>query len=405
MNDEIDPAAQPSELTTNPMTLQQHALQEIDKVAAGIDALATKYKGVVFDVATTKGLDEAKAARVAIREPRYEVERVRKATASDLKKIATAVNERAASITESIRAIEDPIDAQIKGEEERKEAEREAKRAAEAERIAAMNARLDNIRNMPLQAVGASAEELQQAIERVAGDELDGFDEVYLPTAQQTRDTALDALNKMLAERQALNEQQAELARLRAEQEARDAEAAEQRRIADEAAQAERDRLAAEAQAKTDQEAQERRQAQEREDAERRERQAAEDRQRAEQAEADRIERERVQAEQEARQAKLDAAIDEKRAKDEAAEQERLEAAQRAEDERLARLRDEAEQREQERVAAQQAAVEAATVRSAAEDALECLREHVLPIDDAAIDIITLSIQKLEAALEKEPQA
>ena len=307
MSNEIDPAEQSTALA-NPMTLQEHALQEIDKVAGGIATLTEKYGGVVFAVDTPKGLAEAKAARAAIREPRFEVERVRKATASDLKKIASAVNERAASITEAIRAIEDPIDTQVKAEEDRREAEREEKRQAEVTRIAGMNARLDNLRNEPVNAVGASAAELQAAIDRVAADQLDGFDDVYLPSAQATRDGALEALRRMHAERERLDQEQAELDRQRTEQAARDAEQAEARRIQQENEDAER----AERQA--------------REDAERKAKQAAEDGQRAALAAEAKEIADAAQAELDRRQRVLDQQAAEQAERDAKAEEERQEA-------------------------------------------------------------------------------
>lgn len=377
MSHEIDPAAEQNQdatdiATASALALRTAAMQELDTVEAGLSDLATKYKGVVFDVTTTKGMDEAKAARAAIREPRYKAENIRKEKTSQLSKLGKEINERAGTIKDAILAIEDPIDKQIKAEEDRKEAEREAKRQAEADRIAGMNARLDNIRNMPLQAVGASADELQQAIDRVATDELEGFDEVYLPTAQQTRDTALDALRKMLAERQALDEQAAQLERQRQEQAARDAEAAEQRRIADEAAQAERDRLAAEAQAKADAEAKARREQQEKEDADRAARQAEEDRQRAAQAEADRVERERVQAEQAARQAELDRQAAEQRQRDEAAAQAQREAQEKADQER------------RDREAAEQAAAAQARAQAEAEASRRAALLYVVAMPDGS---------------------
>ena len=60
----------------------QSAVAEFDRVAAGIALLQQEYAGVVFDVSTTKGLDAAKTARATIREPRYEIEKVRKVSRS-----------------------------------------------------------------------------------------------------------------------------------------------------------------------------------------------------------------------------------------------------------------------------------------------------------------------------------
>ena len=380
MNDNLDPAASAKDATTETaLTLQQHAMQEIDAVAEGIAALQQKYGSAVFDVSTTKGMAEAKAARQEIRQVRYDVERIRKEKGAELKKIATAINDRASDITAPIRELEDPIDSQIKSEEERKEAEREAKRKAEAERVAAMNARLDNIRNMPLHAVGASAEEIQQAIDKLDGDGLDGFDEVYLPTAQQTKDAALASLQKMLDERRALDEQAAELERQRQEQAAREAEEAEARRQQQEREDAER------------------RERQAREDAERAAKQAEEDRQRAEQAERERAEREAEEARLAEQRRQLEAEQAAQREAEAKAEQERQEAAQRAEADRLAREQAEAEEREQARREAEEAAIKAATIRDAAEEVLALLDEKGLSGHIAA--------RKLIAALAREVQS
>lgn len=389
MNDEIAPAAESQQDTEkkagNALALRTAAMQELDAVEEGLSDLETKYAKAVFDTTETKGMEEAKAARAAIREPRYKAEGIRKEKTGQLAALRREINERAGKIKDRILVIEAPIQEQIKAEEDRKEAEREAKKKAEADRIAAINADLDDIRNMPLAAVGSTAESLQTAIDALTADKLERFDEAYLPTAQQTRDTSLEALRKMLAERQDLDKQQAELARLRQEQAQRDAEAEAKRAEADKAAHAERDRLAAEAQAKADQEAQERRQQQEREDAERAERQAAEDQQRAAQAEADRVERERVAAEQAERQRVLDQQAEEDR-------QAAAKAQQEAEDRKAA----------EEAAAAQRATEEAeraiaeATLVEAATEALDLLQDRYAD---------HIATRKLAAALNREPQA
>jgi len=257
-----------NDASRNELTLHQHALQEIDAVAAGLADLTKKYKGAVFDVSTTAGLEAAKKARAEIREPRYEVERIRKAKGSELKKIATAINDRAGEITLEIRQLEDPIDAQVKAEEDRKEAEREARRKAEEARIQAQQDALASIAAVPGKLLGADAAQIDAAAQQLQGWDMGCFDEVFLPSAEQARADALTMVQKALEQREeldrqaeALREQQAELERQRQAQAAREAE-----------------------------EAAARRQQQEREDAERRARLEQEDRERAERLEAERRE-------------------------------------------------------------------------------------------------------------------
>jgi hypothetical protein len=383
MTDNLDPGSQ--QLATHPQTLQQHALQEIDQVGEGLAALTSKYQSAVFDVTNTKGMAEAKAARAEIRDVRYKVENIRKATGSELKRIASMVNDRAKEITAPILALEDPIDKQIKAEEDRKEAEREAKRLAEAVRVADMNARLDAIRNAPLKAIGACAAEIEQAITYVETIDLSSFDDVFLPTAEQTKASALGTLTTLLTERRQLDEQAAELERQRQEQAARDAEEAEARRL------------------RQEQEDTERRERQAAEDAERAARQAEEDRQRAEQAEREREAQAAAQAELDRKAAELEAAQAIQREAEAKAAQEAAEAAQRAETERLAREQAQAAEREQARLAAEQEAIDKATLVEAATEARDFLRDEWLPHpeDSDHIDTVSLLVRKLDAAIAR----
>lgn len=353
MNENLDPASTES----TALTLQEHAMQEIDAVAAGIADLAKRYTGVVYDVATTKGMADARAARKEIREPRYEVERVRKAKIAELRQISSNINERAASITDEIRALEEPIDQQIKREEERKAAEK----AAEQERIAKQEDKLDSLRRAPLNFVGADSDALQAGIADLKGDDLAELDDVYRPDAEKARDESVAALEKMLDERRKLDEAAAELERQRQEQAAREAAEAEARR-----------------------------QQQEKEDAERRAKQEQEDRERAKAraAEESRLAEERRQLEE------REAAQREAEAK---AEQERREAAEKAEAERKAREQAEAEKRERARLEAEEQAIREATIREAAEEVLALLDELGQSGHIAA--------RKLTAALARDNQS
>lgn len=109
------------------------AVAEFDRVALGLASLREKYGSVVYDVATTAGMTDAKAARLAIREPRYEIERIRKAAKAPILALGKKLDSEAAQITGELEKLEAPIDGAIKAEEERKERE---KNAAEQQRLA-----------------------------------------------------------------------------------------------------------------------------------------------------------------------------------------------------------------------------------------------------------------------------
>jgi hypothetical protein len=227
------------------------AITEFDRVQAGIADLKTKFAGVIFPVATTAGMKEAITARAAVREPRIATEKARKAGKAPLLALGKLIDEKAKWITAELVAIEDPIDEQIKSEEVRKEAERQAKLQAEQARIDRHRAGIEAIRFHVVEASGSCAKKVQNLIDQLGGIDVgDGVFEEFAPAAHKAKAETLAALRELLAaanareaEAACLQAEREELARQRAEQEARDA--AERVRIAAEQ-QAEAERLAAE---------------------------------------------------------------------------------------------------------------------------------------------------------------
>lgn len=430
-------------------SLQEHAMQEITSIEAGLADLETKYRGVVYDVTTTEGMEAAREARAAIRDPRYKLEKVRAATSKELTTIQRAVNAEAARIKGRIEEIEHPIHQQINAEEERIEAERAAKREAAAARTAALRAQVDAIKGTPLTLIGAGEQEIREAIDALNARDLQAeFDDVWLPDAVAARNAALPAMDTLLAERIAMAERQAQMDREAEERRAAEAAEAERRRQAEEVTA----QMADKAKAHAEQEAEQRRQQQAQEDAERAARLAEDQRQAGITTAIDGIRRqafakatssaeirtlmetlgeggpltsdtygERVQEAEAARAESLDTlgsrlktALDQEeraehlRQQAEAAERERLE---REEADRQAQA-----QREQEaaqaRAQAEADAVASATLRSAAEDALALL-QHLsnnnppatassLAFAFGEIELVT---RKLAAALDRETQA
>lgn len=309
-------------------------IAEYSATAYGLAELRSRLAGRVYDVTTTAGMSDARKDRAELRTLRVGLEAKRKEIKAPALEHCRMIDAEAKRITTEIAALEDPIDEQIKAREAEQERARQERERAEAARLAAIHAELASLTAIPINAMGASAIELQQAIDTLAADTLERFDEVHLPSAQQTKDSALEVLRRMHAERVELDQQRAELERQQCEQAQRDAAAAEERRKADEAAQAERDRLAAEADAKRQQE-----------DAERQARQAQEDAARAAQAEVDRQERDRIASEQADRQRALDAQAAEQRREAEEVELRRQAEAAKEDAERLAAAQAEAQAR------------------------------------------------------------
>jgi len=336
-----------TEETTTDQTEEATGLALFNRTDEALALLQDRLKDRVYDIATVKGMDEAKKDRAELRSLRVNLDKMRKQLNEDDQARIKARNTRAGEITAKIEALEDPIDEQIKAEETRKAEARAEREREEQQRLAAITAEISALQRWPLSALGSTAVQLELAIAVLSSNTLEQFDDVHLPTAQQAKDESLTVLNRMLAERRNLDERAAELA--------------------------ERNRL-------VEAEAEQRRQDQAKEDAERAERQAEEDRKRAERDAADQAERDRVKAEQDARQAELDAqeqaAADERARGEREAEAERQATAQReaeAQAERDRQAEAERQQAEADRQAAEEDARRARTENATLREAVEAV--------------------------------
>lgn len=250
-------SAQPS-ATTLALKKVTDNLAEFDAVEAGLQDLEKKYKNVVFDVSTPKGMDEAKKARAAIREPRYAIQNAVTEAKRPLEAMKKALAARGEQIIARIEPLETPIDTQIKNREKEIEDAKEAERQREAEAAAKVTAAIQAMHEAMADAIGQPVEVIDSKLEQVGAVvvDLDTFGD-RTGEAEQTKTRALEALKNLREQRVAFDAQQAETARLAAEQAEREEKAAKERKEREE--QDERDRQARKAQ-------------QDKEDAERRER-------------------------------------------------------------------------------------------------------------------------------------
>lgn len=217
------------------------AVAAINKVESGLAALRETYGGVIFEVTTSAGMEVARAARRAIREPRFEVERIRKAAKAPILALGKKLDAEAARITRELTLIEAPIDEVITAEEARKE----QRIAAELARTEEIQRRLDWMRDRPVKAAGKSSAEVLQMIDTLDGylvdetvfeERLDDAKAVLDVSRAALRGLHVAALDAEAKEVQLALDRQ-EFARLKAEE-------------------AERQKIAREAQAKADADAQ-----------------------------------------------------------------------------------------------------------------------------------------------------
>lgn len=110
---------------------------EYSATEAALSELAGKYKGVLFDCTTREGMATAVDGRAELRGLRVALDKTRKEIKEPALRRTQLIDSEARRITAALEALENPIDAQIKKEQERKEFLRTAAIRAEQERLAA----------------------------------------------------------------------------------------------------------------------------------------------------------------------------------------------------------------------------------------------------------------------------
>ena len=342
-----------------------------DTAKAELAELATASHGIT-EITNKAGYDQCHAARMVLKNRRIAIQR----TGKDAREDAQAYSRAVIAVEKELVAIIEPEEGRLAAMQENwdtaRERERQAAERAEAERIQRQQDALATITGALGKLFGASAEQLNVALEQLASFDMDQFDDVFRPAAEQARDEATAAITTARDERLELDRQ---AAALREKQEKLDAERAEQERIAAEQAEA-------------------RRQQQEAEDRARAERQAEEDRQREEARKA-----EQAQLDEQRRQLEAQR-IEQERIEQEAARQ-RQEAAEREAAERLEQERAEAQRAAEASAQAEEQAIAYGTLAEAATETLPYLLFLALAGDTEASRLA----RRLEAALTRETQA
>lgn len=211
------------------------AIVEYSKTEAALADLAQRFKGVIYDVTKPDGMVEAKKARAELRDYRVSLEATRVEIKAPALERCRLIDAEAKRITTALTALESPIDAQIKREEQRKEDERNAEIRAEQERLAAAERARKKAEEEKLAAERQWLEDERaklEATQRAARQKIEEENRA----AQRARDEA---------DRVAREARQAEENRLRKEREAVEAE----RRATEEAARKLREEQEAKARA------------------------------------------------------------------------------------------------------------------------------------------------------------
>lgn len=203
------------------------ALTEFEKVSAGLIDLTKRHANVIYPVTTTKGMEDAKAARKEIRDVRYAVQRAEKAASDELNSIKRNVKDRAKQIITVLKPLEDAVDGQITAEDERCAEEKRKREEAEVARVAAIRDRIATITRAPTEVAGMPSATIRRSLDLVTGVPVDESFEEFQAEAMAAKDGAVSVLTTMLERAVAAEEaaaalrvQQEELERQRAELEA-----------------------------------------------------------------------------------------------------------------------------------------------------------------------------------------
>lgn len=213
-------------------TENTQAIAEYSPTEAALAELRQQYQGVQFDVATTKGDKAAREARQMLVKLRTGLEAKRKELKGPALDYAKRIDTEAKRIEAAIRELEEPIDAQIKAEEQRKAAEKAEKERLERQRVAEIKGRMDAIRNLPVDSTGDSAEQLAATLADLKAFEVTQADFAeFTEDATVARGYAIEQLERMHGHAVAREEEAArqaaaaaELERQRREQEEREAQ-------------------------------------------------------------------------------------------------------------------------------------------------------------------------------------
>ena len=145
------------------------AVVKYSRTEAALADLREKYAGKTFDLTTTKGDDAARAARLELKKLRTGLEAKRKEFKAPAIAFGRLIDTEADRITAEIKALEDPIDAQIRADEQRRETERLERGRVAAARRAEFEAKIAAIRGYVAAAKGLPSERIAKGLTFVEG--------------------------------------------------------------------------------------------------------------------------------------------------------------------------------------------------------------------------------------------
>ena len=142
----------------------KNQITEYSATEASLAKLRKDLSGVLFDCGTAAGMKEAKSSRMMLVKTRTGLEKIRKEIKAPALEHCKDIDTEAHRITDEILALEEPIQAQIKKEENRVAEQEFAKRKAAEEEKQQWITRIEAIRRRPLDFIGKDPDTILEAI-------------------------------------------------------------------------------------------------------------------------------------------------------------------------------------------------------------------------------------------------
>lgn len=231
------------------MTTNNTALTLPERTALALESSKTEARlrelvastADLVEVQNKAGRDQIHSAAMTYRDHRVTIEKTGKASRDDATKFSKAVIAEESRLIEIISPEEKRLLALRDAWDEKIEAEKQAKIAAERARVEAIQARIKQFSDLVLQSAGKDSDAIKVLLERLTAMQItDAAFEEFIPQATEAKETSLSAL-EVAYEAAHAAEQAIEAARIQREEEDRqraeeaaklEAQRAEQERIA-----------------------------------------------------------------------------------------------------------------------------------------------------------------------------
>lgn len=192
------------------------AIAEYNVTAVALAELRQRLAGKTYDLRTTAGDKEARGDRLELTRLLSALETKRTELKAPVLDRGRLLDAEAKRISAELEALRQPIDAAIKADEQRREQERQARAAAEAQRVAAIRARITALSQTPMRVAGKSAEVIAAMLTVLSRLEIDATFAEFTQEAVELRAEVLTQIGEMHA---ATLLQEQEAARVKAESE------------------------------------------------------------------------------------------------------------------------------------------------------------------------------------------